>query len=222
MNGAQDMGGQQNFGPVVQDPDNIPFHAEWEKKAFSLALAMGASGAWNLDQSRLARESLPPHQYLASTYYEIWFAALQNMLLDRGLVSSEEISTGKSIDPPKPLPRVLKSEEVVAALGRGGPVIRDATKPAGFKVGDRVTTVIANPMSHTRLPRYARGRTGVIHKVHGFHVFADSSGSGQGEAPEWLYSVEFDAKELWGDDTTAASVCVDLWEPHLTMALSEK
>ena len=91
MNGPHDLGGAQGFGSVIPEENEPVFHAEWEKRAFALTLAMGATGTWNLDQSRQARESLAPAQYLASSYYEIWFQALANMLRQHGLANDTEI-----------------------------------------------------------------------------------------------------------------------------------
>jgi nitrile hydratase len=165
--------------------------------------------------SRAARESLPPAQYLASSYFEIWFEGLKKLLLDTGLVTAEEIASGVSRSAGMPVPRVLMASEVAAALRRGSPVDRPALTEARFKVDDEVLTRQLNPSTHTRLPRYCRGRRGRVIAVHGPHVFPDTNAIGLGEQPQWLYTVRFDASELWGKDTTAASVCVDCWEPYL-------
>ena len=215
MNGAQDLGGMQSFGPIRPEADALIFHADWERHALALTLAMGAVGKWNIDMSRAARESLPPAQYLASSYFEIWFEGLKKLLLDKGLATAEEIASGVSSSPGMLVPRVLMASEVAAALRRGSPVDRPAVTEARFKVGDEVLTRQFNPSTHTRLPRYCRGRRGRIIAVHAPHVFPDTNAIGLGEQPQWLYTVRFDASELWGKDTTAASVCVDCWEPYL-------
>ncbi|MFM0339192.1 nitrile hydratase subunit beta [Paraburkholderia fungorum] len=215
MNGAQDLGGMQSFGPIRPEADTLIFHADWERHALAITVAMGAAGKWNIDMSRAARESLPPAQYLASSYFEIWFEGLKKLLLEKGLVTAEELASGKSSRAPAPVARVLMANEVVAALRRGSPVDRPAATKARFAVGDDVLTRRFNPATHTRLPRYCRGRRGRIITVHGAHVFPDSNAIGLGEQPQWLYTVRFDASELWGTDTTAASVCVDCWEPYL-------
>ncbi len=75
MNGGQDLGGMQGFGPLGLEADEPWFHAPWEKRVFAMAMAMGLTGTWNLDASRAARESLPPGEYLTSSYYRIWFRA---------------------------------------------------------------------------------------------------------------------------------------------------
>lgn len=218
MNGPQDLGGLQGFGPVHPETDEPLFHAPWEARAMALTVALGASGTWNIDQSRFRRESLPPALYYASSYYEIWLGGLEGLLQDFGLASAQEILQGRSLGPVRAIGRVLKSEDVAAALRRGSPTTRpapDARRPA-LAVGDEVATINAHPAHHTRLPRYVRGKRGRVIAQHGFHVFADSNAQGLGEDPQVLYTVEFDAHELWGADTTADSVCVDCFEPYLS------
>lgn len=215
MNGAQDLGGMHGFGPVLHEPDEPPFHADWERRVLAITLAMGATRQWNIDMSRAARESLPPAQYLSSSYYEIWFEGLKKLLLDARLVSAEEIEEGKSRAAIMPLERVLVGDQVAAALSRGSPSVRPAANDARFAIDDIVRARQINPATHTRLPRYCRGRQGQIIAVHGAHSFPDANAIGQGEQPQWLYTVRFDATELWGPDTTAESVCVDCWEPYL-------
>ena len=145
-----------------------------ERRVFALTLAMGASGSWNLDMSRHARESLPPARYLSSSYYEIWLAALEDLMRERGLVSARELDTGTSDTTPATLKSVLKAEDVAARLAAGGPVAREPSEPARFRVGDRVTARKLNPTGHIRLPRYARGIEGRIARVHGCHILPDA------------------------------------------------
>jgi nitrile hydratase subunit beta len=216
VNGVHDMGGQHGFGPVRPEPDKPVFHADWERRAFALTLAMGATGSWNLDGSRFARESLPPVTYLSSTYYEIWLRALERQLEAHGLVSAEERRAGRPLSPAVPVARTLAAEDVQATLGRGGPTARDATRPARFAVGDRVRARNEHPATHTRLPRYVRGHEGTVELVHAPHVFPDTHAHGLGEQPEWLYTVRFDARELWGPDADpTVRVSTDAFEPYL-------
>jgi nitrile hydratase len=216
MNGAQDMGGMMGFGPVAPEKDEPVFHAEWEKRAFALTLAMAAPGGWNIDQSRAARESLHPAQYLAKSYYDIWLAGLEKLMAERGLVTPDEVAAGKSLHAPKPVPRVLAPENVASTLLKGGPSGRPAAAPQRFQAGQRVRARNMHPAGHTRLPRYVRGRVGSITHVHGAHVLPDSNAAGFGESPQWLYTVRFTARELWGEaaDPTG-SVSVDAWESYL-------
>ncbi|MGQ0483876.1 MAG: nitrile hydratase subunit beta [Hyphomicrobiales bacterium] len=214
MNGPQDMGGMMGFGPVVPEADEPVFHAGWEARAFALTLAMGGTGSWTIDASRHARERLAPLAYWSSSYYEIWFAGLIKLLSERGLVTADEVRTGKSVQPPGPVARVLKAETIAGALARGGPANRAAPGPARFKTGDKIRTRNIHPEGHTRLPRYARGHVGEIVRIHGCHVFPDAAAHGRGDDPHWLYTVKFSARELWGHDERNC-VHIDLWEPYL-------
>jgi nitrile hydratase subunit beta len=215
MNGAQDLGGAMGFGPVAPEPDEPVFHAAWERRIFALTLAMGATGQWNLDMTRSARESLPPLQYLGSSYYRIWWLALERLLKERLLVSEQELADGVLRAPSVPGVNRLCADRVRPVLERGTPTLRQSVVPAIFCVGDPVLTRRMNPPGHTRLPRYARGRRGTVMACHGAHVYPDAHAAGLGEQPQWLYTVQFDARELWGEETTADAVCVDCWEPYL-------
>jgi nitrile hydratase beta subunit len=214
MNGPQDMGGFTGFGPVVAEADEPVFHSEWERRAFALNLAMGMTGSWNFDEARRQRELLPPLKYWSSSYYEYRHYALEDQLLKLKLVTADELQSGRMAVPPKPVKRVAKAEMIPAILGSGGPADRPSNRAQGFSVGDKVRTRTISLQGHTRLPRYAMGRTGEIAIVHGTHVLPDSSSQGLGDDPHWLYTVRFTAKELWGKDT-GDSVCIDLWEPYL-------
>jgi nitrile hydratase subunit beta len=219
MNGAQDLGGMMGFGPIAIEQDEPWFHAEWERRAFGLTLAMGATGSWNIDMSRHARESLPPAEYLTLSYYEIWTKGVERLVVAAGLVSDDELRLGQSLAEPAPIKRVLKAEDVPAVLARGGPAVRLIEQPARFAVGDRVRTRNIHPQGHTRLPRYARGRMGVVELVHGAHVFPDANAHGQGEQPQWLYTVCFPGRELWGEQVDpTVSVSIDAWESYLEPA----
>lgn len=216
MNGAQDLGGMMGFGPVIEEENEPLFHGDWEKRILAVTLAMGATGSWSLDASRFARESLPPAQYLSSSYYQIWLAGLEKLIRQNGLATAVEIDTGHAAAPPVPVKQILKAEDVDTVLAKGGPVDRPSATPAAFAVGDAVLTKNMHPETHTRLPRYVRGHTGVIETVHGCHVFPDSNAHGKGEDPHWLYGVAFKATDLWGADADPKlTVRVDLWEPYL-------
>ncbi|MEM5583823.1 nitrile hydratase subunit beta [Roseibium sp. AS2] len=218
MNGAQDLGGQMGFGPIERD-DGLNFHARWEERAFAVTLAMGATGAWTLDASRFARESLPPAEYLSASYYEIWAKGLEKLVVTHGLVTDEELKQGKVLVGPKQVKRVLKAEDVANVLAKGAAVDRPEHQPARYRVGDRVRTRRMHPEHHTRLPRYARDAVGSVEAVHGVHVFPDTNAHRQGEQPAWLYGVTFKGRDIWGPDSDPAlSLRLDLWEPYLDLA----
>jgi nitrile hydratase len=204
-----DLGGREGFGPIDRHDDEVAFHAPWEARALAVTLAAGATGAWNIDSSRSARETLP--DYAQRSYYAIWIGALEKLLAERGLVGPDELAAGRMLHPARPVARTLRAADVAAALARGSPTQRTADRPAGFAVGDRVRTVEAAPPHHTRLPGYARGRTGIVERVHGMHVFADTHAQGLGEDPRWLYTVAFET-------APGVTVSIDAWEPYLRPA----
>jgi nitrile hydratase len=219
VNGGQDLGGAQGFGPVAPEADEPVFHGEWEKRAFALTLAMAMPGQWNIDMSRFARENRNPAEYLTMSYYQLWFAGLETMLKERDLVTDDEIVVGHALNEPKPVKRILTPGDVLKVLHRGGPTQRDTNTTAAFKAGDKVRAKTINPPTHTRLPRYVRGHTGVVERVIGFQVFPDSNAQGAGENPQWLYTVRFDGRELWGDTADpTVKVSVDAWESYLERA----
>jgi nitrile hydratase subunit beta len=209
-----DLGGQEGHGRIVPEPEGELFHAPWERQVLALTLAMGAVGAWNLDLSRSARETLP--EYRSLSYYEIWIRALERLLIEHELVGPDEIAAGRMLQPPQPGLHVLRAADVPGALAKGSPTQRSPTARARFAVGERVRMRAAQVGHHTRLPGYARGKIGRIDQVRGVHLFADTHAQGLGEQPQWLYSVVFNARELWGsDDARGQSVSIDAWEPYL-------
>jgi nitrile hydratase subunit beta len=209
-----DLGGEAGQGRVIREREGELFHARWERQALALTLAMGATGAWNLDMSRSARERLPDYRSLS--YYGIWIKALEKLLIERGLVGADEIAAGRALHPARPGLRVLRAADVPAMLAKGSPTQRPPVTPARFAVGERVRTRAVAVAHHTRLPGYARGKTGRIHAVRGVHVFADAHAQGLGEEPCWLYTVIFSGRELWGDEIAGDhGVSIDAWEPYL-------
>jgi nitrile hydratase subunit beta len=209
-----DLGGREDYGRIVPEPEGTTFHVPWEAQVLALTVAMGYTGAWNLDMSRSARETLPDYSTLS--YYQIWYEGLLRLMAERGLISAEELASGRALKPARTLTRVLKGADVAAVLATGSPTVRPATAPALFTVGDRVRTVRTAALHHTRLPGYARGKQGIVERVHGVHVFADANSQGLGEQPQWLYTVTFDGSELWGEkDYQGLRVSIDAWEPYL-------
>jgi hypothetical protein len=189
MDGIHDLGGMHGFGPVVMGCEEPVFHAAWEGRVFALAGLAVAGGLANPDAFRHAIERLSPVEYLTAGYYGRWLAALERLVAERGA-----------------LPR-----RAAAATAR-----RDAPRGPRFVAGDAVVARNVHPAGHTRLPRYVRGRRGVVALVHPAWVFPDTNAHERGEHPQHVYAVRFAATELWGDDVDpATSVHVDLFESYL-------
>lgn len=209
-----DLGGQLGYGPVTPEPESEVFHADWESRALALTLAMGASGVWNIDMTRSARETLP--NYAQLSYYAIWVSGLERLLLAHQFVTPEELAAARSLAMTRAPPRPLRAADVAAVLAHGAPTLRTASAAARFAIGEQVRTRRDAVAHHTRLPAYARGKVGRIDQVLGVHVYADSHAHGLGEQPHWLYTVVFTGRELWGAETAAHLwVSIDAWEPYL-------
>lgn len=216
MDGVHDMGGMDGFGPVVPEPDEPVFHEPWEARMMAMTRAMGATGTWTIDMQRFSREQVPPHVYLAASYYQRWFLGMRQMLLESGIVDGEELAAGHARRPGSPLKRGPFTLANVPRVMTRAPFGRPAPAPARFAVGERVRARNIHPQTHTRLPRYARGRTGSIERIQGCHVFPDTVSTGQGEQPQWLYTVVFEGRELWGSDADPTlAVSIEAFEPYL-------
>ena len=219
MNGVHDMGGMHGMGPIEAETNEPVFHAPWEGRVFALRRAMGAWRRWNIDVSRHAVELVPPSQHLRLSYYARQLVAFLDMLVRAGFVTRAEIETGMAVASEVQVTPALSAEQAAALIARGVPTSRSASVTARFRVGQRVCTRNMHPVGHTRLPRYARGKTGVIDRDHGVFVFPDSNAHLRGEAPQHVYSVRFAARELWGAQAAARdSVYLDLWDDYLEPA----
>lgn len=219
MNGPHDLGGQMGFGAVAPEAAEPLFHAGWEKRALGLTLAAGAMGHWTIDESRHTRESLHPADYYASSYYEIWIKALERLLVRHRFVTDAELDAGAASVPPATPKRVLKAAEVPVVLARGGPCDRPVPATPKFAAGDRVRARNVHPTGHTRLPRYARGKAGRVEAVREGFVLPDTNAHGRGENPEWVYTIVFDGREIWGEAADPSlTISIDAWESYLEPA----
>jgi nitrile hydratase subunit beta len=217
-NTIHDMGGMHGFGPVEPEENEPVFHAEWERRVFANRVSIGACGLWTIDGGRAFLEMLPPRTYLRS-YYARWFDGLERAVVAHGLVGEDEIKAGRSLRPGRGLNRKMTLDLAKKFRGPMAPFERPAPAPAKFKPGDRVRTKNINPVTHTRLPRYARAKLGTVEAVRGCHVFPDSAALGAGENPQWLYTVVFTGRELWGEEADPAiKVSIEAFEPYLEPA----
>jgi nitrile hydratase len=204
------------MGPVHYEKDEPVFHAEWEGRIYALTRAMRAWRKWSLDTDRHALELLPPVDYLRMSYYERWFHRLVAHVVQYGFVTQAEIESGKAAPGSTPANPPFSLATSARWLDRGIPSSRDPSVPPSFRVRQRVRARNIHPAGHTRLPRYARGKTGVIVRDHGVYVFPDTNAHAQGEKRQHVYSVRFTARELWGEGASPRdSVHLDLWDDYL-------
>jgi len=219
MNGVHDMGGMQGFGPIRPEINEPVFHDAWEGRVLTMVMAIAAWGRFGADQRRYVRELIPSAQFLAMSYYEIWYTGLIANMIEAGMVTRAEIEHGVPSAGSAKLTPALSAARVPTFFANGSPKKRDVPAVARFRVGQRVRTRNIHPPTHTRLPRYARGRNGVVERDHGIFVFPDTNALFLGEKPQHLYSVRFAARELWGDQASAKdNVCIDLWDDYLEPA----
>jgi nitrile hydratase subunit beta len=219
MNGVHDMGGMHGMGPLVEKQNEPVFHDEWEGRIFALNRAMGAWRKWNLDASRHSRELIPPAEYLRMSYYERWLAGLVELMVQSGLTTRAEIVCGVPAPESVKAVPMLMADEVASLVANGAPASRNVNVAANFQVGQQVRARNTHPAGHTRLPRYARGKSGTILRDHGVFVFPDTNAHFLGEKPQHVYSVRFRARELWGAQAGEKdSVHLDLWDDYLEPA----
>jgi nitrile hydratase len=219
MNGVHDMGGMHGMGPIHYETEEPVFHEPWEGRVFALNRVTSAFRRWNMDASRHQLEQLPPADYLRMSYYEKWVARMIEQLVKYSLATRDEIETGKpSPGSPKQTPP-LTSEAALTEIRRGAPANRDVSVIARFHIGQSVRARNINPVGPTRLPRYARGKSGTVERDHGVFVFPDTNGLFLGEKPQHLYSVRFAASELWGEQAAPRdAVYIDMWDDYLEPA----
>ena len=218
MNGVHDMGGMHGMGAVQPERDEPVFHHRWEARVFALVRAMGAVGRWNIDASRHQRELIPAAEQLRMSYYERWLTGLTELLLRHGFLAAQELASGRPAPGAAKLTPALPADKVPGFIARGAPTSRAPGSPPRLRTGQRVRARNLNPIGHTRLPRYVRGKSGIVARVHGVFVFPDTNAHFLGESPQHLYSVRFEAAELWGDGAPRDAVYVDLWESYLDAA----
>jgi nitrile hydratase len=207
------------MGAIKADEHEPVFHAIWEGRAFGVTRAMGGWRLWNLDASRYQRELIAPVDYFRLGYYERWIAGLVQLMLRNNLVTRAEIESGRPDEGAAVRTPAFTADKVPAFTAKGVPARRDIAAAAVFRVGQRVRARNMNPTGHTRLPRYARGKAGTVDRDHGVFVFPDTNAHFLGEKPQHVYSVRFDARELWGEQASRRdSVYLDLWDDYLTPA----
>jgi nitrile hydratase beta subunit len=216
MNGIHDMGGMQDMGAIKYEKDEPVFHEAWEGRVYVIRRAMGAWRKWTTDHARHEVERIPPADYLRMSYYERWLVSTEELIVKSGLITRTELESGKPAPGSAKATPPLKTADMQTVLVRPKVTRPDAQVKARFKVGEHARARNINPAGHIRLPRYARGKTGVIQQDHGIYVFPDTIVAGRGEKPQHVYSVRFEARELWGPEASPRhAVYLDLWDDYL-------
>lgn len=216
MKGGHDLGGRQGLGKINPEPESEEpvFHGDWERRVFAMTLATGMLGQWNIDESRYARESQHPVDYLQNSYYENWLAGIQNLLVNKGLITPEELTTATAAKKIESTLRVPNAEEALKIIQTGGPTLMPSSETPAFEVGDKVRARKLHTDNHSRLPTYAQGSIGIIEENYGCHVYPDKNSQGE-HLGEFLYRVRFSSKSLWGSEAEDNEVLIDLWQPYL-------
>jgi nitrile hydratase beta subunit len=214
VNAIHDLGGMHGFGAIDAERAEPPFHEAWEGRAGGLLEVMTFPAGFTVDRFRYLRETLRPDLYLTQNYYEQWIYIAEQALLESGMISAQELARGKAQAPKRS--DAMRSDGVWGFLHDRAHSGRDLDDAPRFVVGQRVRAHNMQPTGHTRLPRYARGKTGIIVSHHGPHVLPDASAHGGGDVSQHLYAVRFTALELWGETANPRDgVHLDLWESYL-------
>jgi nitrile hydratase beta subunit len=217
MNGIHDMGGMQGMGPIGYENNEPVFHAGWEARVYAMNRAVAATGKLN-GTLRPPIESLTAFEYLRMSYYEKWLHSLTERMLKSALVTSAEIESGHPAEGSAKSVPALSAADVPAFMRRIPPRRNDPVAPR-FQIGQHVRARNINPVTHTRLPRYARGKAGTIERDRGIAALPDTSVYGLGDKPQHVYSVRFSARELWGDQAAPQdAVYIELWDDYLEPA----
>lgn len=207
MDGVHDLGGQQGFGPVVIEHDEPPFHSPWERTARAITFAAVAQAPNpSTSKFRHAIERMDPGHYLTSSYYEHWVTAAATLAVEAGLVTREELEERAGGSFPLAGPEQAGEIEVPQAHA------------ARFRIGDEVRVRNMHRPGHTRCPGYVRGKRGTVTRADGEWNIPDVEAHSPARVPEMLYSVRFEADELWSDGQPGVSVNVDLWDSYLEPA----
>ncbi len=220
----QDIGGKLGLGPVLADPDEPVFHEEWERRVFGLSFCSWLNSDVTLDRFRQFQAALPPDRYIGSSYYERWLHAVEQVMLDNGVLSEAELESLEAGPKPAPSPLLEASELAPTALAlieNGEKRFVGADEDPVFAVAQIVRALDIPLRVYDRLPGYLRERRGVIDEHIGSFGNPEELAAGSGDAPgAHLYRVRFRASELWGADAESPDdeLCADLFQHYLEAA----
>ena len=210
MNGIHDMGGMQGLGEIGYSENDLGFHEPWELRIFALVQATRLGGL------RPYIESIPAAEYLRMNYYERWYTALVERIIEKGVLTQSEVDSGRAGPASAKATPVLTSSLARERLFRTPKTEQDIELTPRFRVGDRVRSRNIHPTTHTRMPRYTRGKTGLVERDRGVFNLPDSEDVSSESQPQHVYMTRFGARELWGEEaSTHDSLYIDMWEDYL-------
>ena len=217
MDGIHDLGGKEGYGPVPVTTGDAPFDHDWERRMWGLARE-GLVHSMTIDWFRHGLELMVPGDYLTYSYFQKWATNYLMLFADDGLATLDEIAAGHVADPAAPAAPKTTAEVIEQVRAACTDFSTAADTPPRFAVGGMVRTLTQGTAPHTRLPGYARGRTGTVIAHHGAHLLPDAGAQGR-HVGDHLYTVSFTARELWGAEAHAAdTVTLELWESYLVPA----
>jgi nitrile hydratase len=205
MDGMHDMGGRQGFGAVRYTQNAQAFHEEWEVRANSLYAFAVRRGIFNMDEYRHAIERMEPRHYLAASYYERSLTSLATLLVEKGVLTREELEHRAQGQFPLAAP---------SAAGRTNAAARES-----FQTGDRVRVRADYVPGHIRMPGYVRGKTGVVVSKSPAYPFPDAHAHSIKAQDEPTYDVRFRSEDLWPNSTEPALVHVAVFQSYIERAL---
>jgi nitrile hydratase beta subunit len=213
MNGIHDMGGMQGLGEIGYKESEPMFHEAWEGRVFALIQAMRVRGL------RPYIESIPAADYLRMNYHDRWYTAFVTKLIEQGVVTRDEVERGRADPAAAKATPVVTPAVARELLFRTRKTEQDIELTPRFHVGDRVRGRNINLTTHTRMPRYTRGKTGVVARDRGVFNLPDSEEVSGEPKPQHVYLIHFSAQELWGEEAPAHdSLYIDMWEDYLEPA----
>jgi len=223
MNGIHDMGGMHGFGPIVREENEPVFHHDWEARVLAMRVATPVPIPGG---SRNNIEQMDPAAYLTTSYYEKWLHSHIKGLIDAGVLTEAELAARVAFyrdHPEASVPHREDPERVQRIQAQLHRVVEsprlDLPIQPQFRIGAAIRARNIHPPGHTRLPRYVRGKRGVVARFYGIYDFQDAMPAGTTAPPQPLYAVRFDARELWGESAEANSVVyIDMWESYLEPA----
>ena len=222
MNSVHDCGGMAGLGSIPRLESEPTFAAEWERRVFGIMWLINAKRLWTADESRFAIERMPAIEYLDASYYERWLFAISTLLVEKAVFTAEELEA-RRLKPTsaRGAASPLKYGPCDPSSMNDDPERLGADGGAKFAAGDVVRTINSHPHGHTRLPRYARDKVGMVLRSHGVYPLPDETVAGTPRT-QHVYLVQFPARTLWGESAgDLDSVRLDLWEDYIHPAAGQ-